>query len=169
VGGVPGEVAAEVVEHRSEVLVAVGRAVTALGLEVDVPAVDEDVTERTRGALVDIGWVGIAVPEGVGNTAGVAFAVQVPRAVGTGAANAEKDLDAIVLAGLDVLGNISALIRVALIAVDAASTDLAARVGAIAKVVDECEDDEVDARTRLTVRCETLLVVVALALVMDQM
>jgi hypothetical protein len=158
-----------VVEHRSEVLVAVGRAVTTLGLEVDVPAVDKDVAKGTRGALVDIGRVGIAVPKGVGNTACITFAVQVPRAVGTGAANAEEDLDAVVLAGLNVLGNIGALVGEAFIAVDAASTDLAAGVGAIAKVVDECEDDKVDARAGLTIRCEILLVVVALALIMGQM
>jgi hypothetical protein len=106
------------------------------------------------------------VPEGVGDSAGVAFAVEVPGVVGAGAADAEEDFDAVVFARLDVLGDVGALGGVALVAVDAAGADLAAWVGAVAEVVDEGEDDEVDARAGFAVRCEALLVVVTLTLIM---
>jgi hypothetical protein len=90
----------------------------------------------------------------------------VPGGVGAGAADAEEDFDAVVFAGLDFLCDVGALGGVALVAVDAAGADLAAWVGAVAEVVDEGEDDEVDARAGLAVRCEALLVVVTLTLIM---
>lgn len=148
VGRVAGEVATELLD---QVLVVV---VTAVGLNVEVPAVHESVTEWARSAATAL--LSVRVPERLADGLGIRLALE---RVGTrGTTKGEDDLLAVALAGGDGRGEViaaSTLTR----AVDGARLADGTSGGSntVTPLVEEGKDKDVDTRVSTAVAGEVVV------------
>lgn len=111
-------------------------------LNINIPAVDEGVAEWAC-RVAGVSWVGKAVPERVSHALCIACAVELVSC--TSSSDANEDLLAVGLASINILGHLLALGLCRAIGVDQTVSYIATWEVAISELIEESDNDDVDA------------------------
>lgn len=140
VGGIGFKVFTKLVQHLTEVAIVV--LTVGVALDIDVPAVDSDVTEGTLALVLNSVWRSVGVPQRIRHTLGIASTSQA-KATSISASQAQEDLLAHGLASANIRNQLLTAAAGAVV-VDGAIAYLTIWVLAAAPVLEESQVQDIN-------------------------